>query len=217
MSYSDFTLKSACRAFELALDDSVELHGETPEVEPSRLLSEQLGENVPLATAIHTEKARSELIVSPILVEVRRLTDHRVSLFSGIEFEVAPELGLNGVCDFLLARSPVQSFLEAPAVVVVEAKNDNIKSGLGQCAAGMVAARIFNEREGRGPTILNGVVTTGSLWKFLRLDGSTLFLDGTEYAIDRIAKILGALLQGVGGLGEDERLLAQGSPGGIQP
>jgi len=199
MAYSDFTLKSACRDFGLTLDGSTDLHRDSPEVAPSAMLVAQLEENVPLATAIHTEKARSELIVMPILVEIRRNLNHQISLFSGLDFPVDPERGLSGVCDFLLARSPVQLFLEAPAMALVEAKNDNIKSGLGQCVAEMVASQIFNEREQKGPSTIQGAVTTGSLWRFLRLEGTTIRVDEPEYPVERVGKILGALHRCVGG------------------
>jgi hypothetical protein len=36
--------------------------------------------------------------------------------------------------------------VEAPAIVIVEAKKSDIKSGLGQCIAEMVAAQRFNEK-----------------------------------------------------------------------
>src|SRR5438309_1772172 len=98
MGYSDFTLKAVCREFSLTLVEVEDLHAGAPGAEAGRHLVETLAENVPLAVAVHTEKVRSELIVAPILVEVRRATGHRVSLFSGIEFEVAPERGLKGVC-----------------------------------------------------------------------------------------------------------------------
>ena len=139
-------------------------------------------------TSIHTEKARSEFIVAPILAEVRKLMNHRISLFSGVDFNVDPAQGLNGTCDFILAASPVQLFLQRPVVMIVEAKNDNIKSGLGQCVAEMVAARLFNERQGDGPSTIHGAVTTGSIWRFLKLDGATVFIDQPEYYLDRAGK-----------------------------
>lgn len=195
MAYSDFTLKVACRDFGLTVDDEADLHRDSPEVAPGPLLADQLEDGIPLATAINTEKARSEFIVAPILAEVRRRTGRRISLFSGVEFDVAPELGLKGYCDFLVADSPVQLYIEAPVLAVVEAKNDNINSGLGQCVAEMVGSRMFNEREGKGPSIIHGAVTTGSLWKFLRLEGSVVSIDEAEYAIERVPKILGSLLR----------------------
>jgi hypothetical protein len=199
MAYSDFTLESACLAFALELNEDEDLFHAVPGVQVRPLLRAVLEEFVPLATSIHTEKARSEFIVAPILAEVRTLMDHRISLFSGVDFNVAPERGLNGTCDFILSASPVQLFLRSPVLTVVEAKNDNIKAGLGQCVAEMVAARIFNERQGVGPFTIHGAVTTGSLWKFLKLDGGTVFIDRPEYFIDRVDKVLAILLHCVGG------------------
>ena len=42
-----------------------------------------------------------------------------------------------------------QLTIEVPVVAIVEAKNDNLKSGLGQCMAEMVAACLFNQQKGR--------------------------------------------------------------------
>ena len=63
----------------------------------------------------------------------------------------------------------------------------------------MVAARIFNQRAGDGPSIIHGAVTTGSIWRFLKLDGPTIFIDRPEYYLDRMERILGILMHCVGG------------------
>lgn len=199
MSYSDFTLDSVCRAFTLDLNEQEDLFAGLAGAPVSSLLRATLDEYVPLATSIHTEKARSEFIVAPVLAEVRRLMKHRVSLFSGVEFSVDPAQGLHGTCDFILAASPTQLFLRAPVLMIVEAKNDNIKSGLGQCVAEMVAARAFNEREKDGPRTIHGAVTTGSLWRFLKLEGGTAYIDRLEYFLDPVGTVLAILLRCVGG------------------
>jgi hypothetical protein len=148
VSYSDFTIDEVKLRFSLRLEEDRDLYATIAPVEISPLLRETLAENVPLALAISTEKARSEFIIAPVLLESRRQTNHQASLFSGIEFTVDAELGLKGVCDFLLSRSSEQLTIEAPVVAVVEAKNENMKAGIGQCLAEMVAARLFNERKG---------------------------------------------------------------------
>ena len=199
MSYSEFTLEGACRAFSLDPNDTEDLFSGVSGVAVSPFLRTILDEFAPLATTIHTEKARSEFIVAPILGEVRRLMDHRISLFSGIDFNVDVSQGLSGVCDFILADSPIQSFLNAPVMTVVEAKKDDIKAGLGQCVAEMVAARIFNEREREGARIIHGAVTTGSVWRFLKLTGGTVFIARPENYLDRVDKVLGILLACVEG------------------
>lgn len=198
MSYGEFSLKEVVQRFNLALVERPDLFEPAPQRKPGSLLQQTLKDAVPLALAIHTEKARSELIVAPVLLEMRRQMPDRVSFFSGIDFTVAPELGLGGCCDFLISRSALQEYPTAPVVAILEAKNDNIKSGLGQCVATMFGARLFNEREGQPINIIGGAVTTGTLWRFLRLTGDQLALDQREYAIAEIEKILGILFQFVG-------------------
>lgn len=68
-------------------------------------------------------------------------------MFSGREFNLSPENGLTGFCDFLISKSSEQIIIKAPVIALVEAKNDNIQSGLGQCIAEMVAAQLFNQQK----------------------------------------------------------------------
>ncbi len=75
------------------------------------------------------------MIISPILLEVRRKLNYKISLFSGIDFNVDNTRGLNGFCDFLISLSPEQLFIRAPVITLVETKNENLKSCLGQCIA----------------------------------------------------------------------------------
>lgn len=199
MSYSDFSLEDIKERFKLLLDEKEDLFSSIPPVEISALLRDTLAESVPLALAISTEKARSELIIAPVLLEVRRQAKHPISLFSGVDFTVDAEQGLRGVCDYLLSRSPEQLTIEAPVVAVVEAKNENMKAGIGQCLAELIAVQLFNQHKGRELPAVYGTVTTGNNWKFLRLAGNTANVDLAEYHIKeagRIIAILVAMLQG---------------------
>ena len=128
MSYSNFTLPAARTAFQLEEEDIAGLFSNIEPVVPSKLLTDVLARNIPLATAIATEKAKSELIVANVLVELREQLEHRISLFSGIDFNVDAELGLTGVCDFLVSLSPIQFDLQAPIIVLVEARTITLKS-----------------------------------------------------------------------------------------
>jgi hypothetical protein len=124
---------------------------------------------VPLALAISSEKARSELIVVNVLLEVKELLHNKISFFSGIDFTVDKEKGLSGFCDYIISGSQEQFYLESPVITIVEAKNENIIAGLGQCIAEMVAARQFNQQEGTEIPVIYGIVTSGNQWKFLKL------------------------------------------------
>jgi hypothetical protein len=193
MAYSNFTLSAARAAFQLEEVDTAGLFSDIKPVNPSPLLTAILDRKVPLATAIGTEKAKSEMIVADVLVELREHFEHRISLFSGIDFNVDDENGLTGVCDFVVSLSPVQFDLEAPVIVLVEAKNDNLEIGLGQCVAEMVAAQRFNAEKGNDIPRVYGATTTGVLWRFLRLEGQKLRIDMAPYQIERCDKVLGIL------------------------
>jgi hypothetical protein len=161
----------------------------------SEYLETTLQENVALALNINTEKARSEMIIAPMLIEVRKILKKQVSLFSGVEFQVDAALGLTGVCDYIMSKSTNQVYISAPAVIIVEAKNENIKAGLPQCIAAMYAAKLYNEREHNEIDRILGIVTTGSNWKFLTLEDVRVLIDYDEYLIDHAGKILAIILQ----------------------
>ena len=193
MSYSKFTIEYLQKTFNLTIVETVGKFNDLPEIPPSQFLQEALEYYLPLAVAIGTEKARSELIIAPILFAIKKQLNNQISIFSGVEFNVDIEQGLNGFCDFIISRSTLQLLIEAPVVALVEAKNDNIKSGLAQCMAEMVAAQIFNQRENKEISLIYGVVTTGTIWQFLELEFQTMTIDLEEYSVKNLPKILGIL------------------------
>ncbi|HEY9596728.1 MAG TPA: hypothetical protein V6D33_03560 [Cyanophyceae cyanobacterium] len=193
MSYSQFSLESIKGTFGITLSEKFGTFVDIPEVTYSDFLEETLRYNIPLALAIASEKARSELLITPILVELRKQFLNNISLFSGKEFNVEPERGLSGFCDFLISGSPEQLLIEAPVIALVEAKNDSIESGLGQCMAEMIAAQLFNQRRDNPIKIIYGTVTTGSIWKFMKLEGQVIEIDLNEYFLNNVGKILGIL------------------------
>ncbi|MEG4959533.1 MULTISPECIES: hypothetical protein [unclassified Microcoleus] len=197
MAYSDFSLAKVSKTFELKLLDAVNMFSAIPELESSNFLVETLLYTVPLAISSNTEKARSEMIIAPILIELRKQLNSEISFFSGIDFTIDPEKGLNGNCDFLISRSPELLILTAPVIIIVEAKKENINGGLGQCVAEMLGARIFNEREGNDIPAIFGAVTSGTNWRFLKLKDQVIEIDLTEYYLRDVNKILGILANSI--------------------
>ncbi|MBW4571009.1 MAG: hypothetical protein KME31_24225 [Tolypothrix carrinoi HA7290-LM1] len=193
MSYSQFSIDTVETTLGITIVETVGIFADTPPVEYSDFLAQTLKKYVPLALAIGTEKSRSELILTPILVELKELLQNKISLFSGREFNVSPEKGLTGFCDFLISKSSEQIIIKAPVIALVEAKNDNIQSGLGQCIAEMVAAQLFNQQKENEIKTIYGSVTTGTNWKFMRLSGQIIEIDLNEYFINDVRKILGIL------------------------
>ena len=197
MPYSEFTLSKVKKIFDLSTSEDADIFASYPEVHCSNYLAQTLKYNVPLSLASNSEKARSEMIIAPILIEISKQLQSRFSLFSGIEFNVDNEKGLNGFCDFIISSSSERLFVNAPVIMLVEAKNENIKGGLGQCIAEMVAAQLFNEREGNQISAIYGTVTSGTNWKFLRLIGKVVEIDLVEYYLTNINKILGIIISGI--------------------
>jgi hypothetical protein len=145
MPYSQFTtIRKALSAFELTLQERRFLPESVPLVAPGEILQGYLALTLP-AAATGSEKVRSEGIVYPVLVEVRRILDNQISIFSGEDFTIDESIALNGIVDFLISRSPIVSTIEYPVLFITEAKKADLTSGYGQCVAEMVAAQKFNQ------------------------------------------------------------------------
>lgn len=193
MSYSQFTLAMVEKDFQLKLIEKSALFADIPPCIVSARLTDLLEYNVPLALSNNTEKARSEMIIAPILIELKRQFTDTMSLFSGVEFNIDEASGLTGYCDYIISNSAEQLFIKSPVIMLVEAKNENIKNGIGQCIAEMLAAQLFNQQQQNSITTIYGIVTTGTNWKFLKLTEHQVEIDLTEYYLSEIGKILGIL------------------------
>lgn len=195
MSYSSFTNLELKEKFGVEQIYKMSLFAHIESVPVSDLLKTTLAENLTFALAQGTEKARSEFIIAPVFVELRKQTNAQISIFSGIEFNVEPAQGLSGFCDFLVSRSPYQSALEAPVVVAVEAKRQDFELGTNQCAAEMIAARIYNQKRGVAVREIYGCVTTGDVWRFLVLRENNLIeIESKAFEITKdLEQIVGIL------------------------
>lgn len=193
MAYSNFTLETVRKNFQLEAVQSLGVFSDITPVRPRDHFISDLPKKVSLASAVNTEKARSELIVADVLFELLEYFNQRISLFSGIEFNVDVEEGLTGICDFLISKSPDQLSLEAPVIILVEAQKEDLTAGLGQCVAEMFAAQRFNVEKGNDIPIIYGTTTSGTDWRFLKLEGLKLHIDTAAYQIVQYDKILGIL------------------------
>ena len=191
MGYGDFTFDSLLAEFGLSIAQ-VPLFAPPPQIEPSSWLHDTLQKG--RSVAFYSEKSRSEFIVAPVLLTCQEILQNTCCLYSGVRLDVDPEKGLKGECDFILAKAPPAPALRAPLMVVVEAKKNDIEEGLPQCAAQMVAARLFNEQHKEPVATVYGCVTTGEAWQFLRLRGQDLVVDADRYYITEVGAILGILV-----------------------
>jgi hypothetical protein len=194
MEFSDFDLRTAVHTFALTEERNTDLFAGVDLLEPSEFLRIWLDTFAPVALGVNSEKARSEFIIAPMLGEAKLRAGTSVNVLPGVTFDVDKAQGLTGFCDFLIARSPEIYYIQSPIVAVVEAKKEDLIAGLGQCVAAMVAIRLFNERDGTPIPAIFGCVTSGSIWRFLKLEGSRLFIDRPEYYLRDAAKVLGILV-----------------------
>ncbi len=188
-SYSDYTLTALQEVCgidntkqDLALCQAL--------IPPSELLQQILQRNK--IVPINSEKARSELLITPILVEWLSRNPQKLQYFSGNTFDVLPEKALKGRCDFLFTKHFSLNIV-APVVAMFEAKDDNVDNWYGQCGAEMYAARIFNEQKNEPYRIIYGAVTDGYEWVFLRLEENLLLIDADRYYLADLPRLLGAL------------------------
>jgi hypothetical protein len=194
MSYRSFTFSSVRERFGLTVMQSQGRYGALPPVTPSHWLTQTLSLHRPLVAGKASDKARAELLTAPILVEVREQLRRQIALFSGVPFDVNRKAGLCGRCDFLICRDPLLLDISEPTVVVSEAVREDLNDGTPACIAVMVAAQRFNHRDGRGLSPIYGAVTSGTRWRFLQLEGTTVTLDLREYPITELPQILGILV-----------------------
>lgn len=193
MSYRNFSLENVQQKFNLNSLENIGIFADVKPVNSSDLLQRILQDNLPIAIASNSEKARSEMIIAPILVELKRNFGDEINLFSGVNFTVDETQELNGICDFLISHSSEKLFISAPIITLVEAKKEDLNAGLGQCIAEMIAAQIFNQKENNNISMILGVVTSGTNWRFLKLEEANVYIDLTEYYLSDLNKILGIL------------------------
>lgn len=193
MSYSQFTtLKRATDAFNLRVKEE-QFFPDIKPIVPSTLLADYIEDTLPIS-ATASEKARSEGIIYPVLLEVRRILNKQISLFSGEDFSIDESVGLNGIVGFLLSRSPLVLELQVPVAIIVEAKKADLRSGYGQCVAEMVAAQRFNLAGNNAIATIFGSISNGTQWRFLRLEEDNVTIDLTDYTLPPIGQILGFLV-----------------------
>lgn len=188
MAYSDFSLKDLKVKFKV--ENKVQQLFSN--IEPISI-SETLKESLSLASSlpVRSEKAKSELIVMPILIELLKRNERFFTIYSGDTLTADKTQGLQGECDFILAKDTGSFDINTPIITIVEAKKHDILIGIPQCAAQLIGAKIYNEAYGNDIQKIYGCVTTGDDWIFLKLENNTIFIDHKKYYLSRIEEIVG--------------------------
>ncbi len=137
-----------------------------------------------------SEAARSELIISPLLRSIYK--NHSQNYSFWIQKTIAFDKVLFGTPDYIFSKKSAlgKTVLETPIVMVVEAKKNDFEQGWGQCLAELVAAQKINQDDKRA---VYGIVTDGNLWQFGYLNADLFTKNETNYTIDHIEALYGAL------------------------
>ena len=158
-----------------------------PEVEPWIIpawLEHTLAYRRNSFATMRTEKSISEALIAPILMAVEEKFRDKITIFSG---EPLITEDLAGVCDFLITKVPIAISPRESYFVLVEAKRQDLFSGIPQCVAEMYAAQILNEND----DTVYGCVSIGVQWIFMKLEGKIATTDPTIFTITEVDKILG--------------------------
>ena len=188
MAYSDFTFKDLKVKF--GIDNKVSsLFSNISPLKMSSSLKEDL--HLAAMLPVRSEKAKSELIIIPILIELMKRNEQFFTIYSGDTLTADKANGLSGECDFILAKNTGSFDINTPLIIIVEAKKNDMEIGIPQCAAQMLGARLYNADYGNNLEQIYGCVTTADDWIFLKLEGDTLFVDNQKYYLGQIEELLG--------------------------
>ena len=187
-SYSKFTLEDI-QSLGINIVNEAVFTSVNP-VYPSDFLIQLLKnyQGIPLTS----EKIRSEILITPIINEVRLKNPKKITFFSGCQLNVDAKRGLNGFCDFIISGKYNAAFVEKPLIAIVEAKhNQALLDAAPQCIAEMYAAQLVNEKENHPQPVVFGAITNGSEWIFLKLEAMEVSVDTKSYYQNDLPSLLG--------------------------
>jgi hypothetical protein len=118
---------------------------------------------------------------------------HHQHLQLWINQSIAYDDLLFGEPDYLLSIWPegvVNQLVNRPLLAVMEAKKQDFEAGWAQCLAAMLACQKINGQE---PLLIYGIVTTGLVWEFGKLDGDLFTRDPRSYTITTPEVVYGLL------------------------
>ena len=137
-----------------------------------------------------SEGSRCEVIIFPILREVYKNYAENYRLW--VKKSIIYDETLSGTPDYLIAtRSELgMTVVGTPLIILVEAKKNDFEQGWGQCLAELIAAQKIN---GNPDTPVCGIVTDGTLWQFDRLTGDAFIQNRTNFTLDNLPVLFGAV------------------------
>ena len=146
------------------------------------MISDKLNDD----TSYVTEFAVCDAIIRPILDVVA--TNYRLKVWSHVSYDVDEKKGLTGEPDYLIAPKTKYGAMARPALCIIEAKRDDFDEGWTQALSVMMASSLL------GAQVCYGVVTTGALWQFGKLENGVFVIDPRHLsATSELQRVFNAL------------------------
>ena len=177
MGYSIFkTYEEVAIKFKIKL---LECHFvEEKEIVVKPAIFEFIADNLATRRNYVSEHSICETLISPILNVISK--PNNLPVWSHVRFDVSESEGLVGIPDFIVSpASEIGTIFDKPIICVAEAKKENFNEGWAQALAEMIAAQKFNQDE---VTDIFGIVTTGNIWQFGKLQEKFLTMEIVSYS-----------------------------------
>jgi hypothetical protein len=131
------------------------------------------------------EAARREFLIAPVVIEVAIHAEAKVD----VELPLEVDEKLKGTLDYLVRARH--------GIVIIEAKNGDLKRGFTQLAVELLAFSRWNEDE--GDARIYGAVSMGDVWKFGFLDREEkrVVEDLNTYSVPTDIEEVGEYLNGI--------------------
>ncbi|MDE0089080.1 MAG: hypothetical protein OXU23_25400 [Candidatus Poribacteria bacterium] len=189
MAFSDFSeISEVLERFRIRYSEHDFV--KTKDLNPSEQFQQELEFSRQHFNIFGSEASRCEIVIFPILREVYKGYADNYALW--IKEPITYDETLNGTPDYLIATKSELGMpvLGTPLIMLVEAKKNDFEQGWGQCLAELVAAQKINDNT---TLPVHGIVTDGILWQFGRLVEDAFTRNRTNYSLDNLPVLFGAV------------------------
>ena len=187
MAYGNFqSVEEVARKFDIEVARKTAFV-EQKELEVQEALFLLVTENIRDELSFINETTICEKIISPILNIVAKRYN-QLNVWSHVAYNIDEQKGLVGEPDYLIAPRTKYGGMARPSLCIIEAKRDNFDEGWTQALAEMVASSLA------GAGLCYGVVTTGKMWEFGKLEQGVFTVDPVSVsAADNLQKTFNIL------------------------
>jgi hypothetical protein len=191
MAYRDFKMKDLKAKFGIQeIGTQLFDRDKIKHIEPSDKLKSDLEEADFIS--LSTEKAVSERIIAPIIVELVKLNKDFIQIYSGENIKT--ENGLSGQIDFIIDCLPITMLPRKPYFIVVQSKIGFVFKGFDKAIAQALGIHLFNKLNKKTDNqIVYAIATDGKFWNIGKLEDNNFYIDTEHFSTYELPLLLGAL------------------------